>query len=129
MTRNNDKSKKLNKLEHSILSRHVDDVEPISVLYLETKRDFGNISVEIFTDALLKIKNLGFSDIGKLINQKWNRCLNINKILLEKYLVSDKHPDKSTISSLSPDDYYVAITPKGKIEESKKIYDIYYQIL
>lgn len=117
--------KKLNRLEHHLLSMQMDDIEPLFILYADTMRDIKGANLELILQALIKLVNMGFS---KCIQHKWGKWRPCKDLSIEKLRrrfagLSEqkrrKYPEYFC-------EYYFKITQKGRLEEIKDIYNEYY---
>jgi len=119
------KERTLNRLEHSLLSMQVDDIEPLFILYADTIRDIEGTTLDLVLRALVKLVNLGFS-----------RCILEEEGELRPYKKPTFNELKRRFDGLSEEEkkeypmnrpeYYFEITEKGRVEEAKEIYDAYY---
>ena len=113
----------LTRLEHCLLSRTIDDIEPLHILYKDARRDFKELTFTSFIEALVKLYNLGYveaiiENIGKP-----------EKEMSKDDLLEHYHGDLTEKEiNIYPDvtEYYFKATPEGRLEEAKDIYDQYY---
>lgn len=116
----------LNRIEHRLLSMHVDDIEPLFVLYSDTIKYMPNITLHQILNALIKLLEMGFSECMVNKDGKWQECQNITIKDLEERFKGDKFSNNFIYDPVYANDYYFRITSKGRLEERKKIYDSYY---
>jgi hypothetical protein len=111
-------------IEHNLLSRHVDDIEPLFILYLDMKRDFPEITTDQVLDSLVKLVKMGFSECYYTSSTGWEKCDALSSKVLRKSPNYVSENDK--FESIYLDDYYFQITSTGKNEEAKPEYNVYY---
>jgi len=118
----------LNKIEHELLSRHADDIEPLLVLYNDITKDMPGITINQISNSLNRLLNMGFSKCYFVTKGKWSVCKTNNSRDIEAHIRSYTHEENVNYQSIIIDDYYFEITQEGKIEAAKTIYDAYYPL-
>jgi hypothetical protein len=115
----------LNRLEHSLLSMQMDDIEPLFILYADTMRNIEGANLELILQALIKLVNIGFS---KCIQHKWGKWRPCNDPSIDKlrHRFDGLSEEKRRKYPEFLCEYYFEITEKGRLEEAKDIYDEYY---
>ena len=114
----------LNNLEHNILSLLTNFPTPLYSIYADMMRDFENINLDKILHALVRLVELSLSKcylvengrkpIEKLtIDDLRQRCVGLAEEELRKY-------------PLYTGEYEFEITEKGREEEAKDIYNVYY---
>lgn len=115
----------LSRLEHNLLSMQVDDIEPLYVLYSDTKRDIKGTTLEQILNALIKLVNMGLSECIIKKRGRWQQCKELTVLDLMKRFEGQSEEEKIEYP-MSANEYYFKVTKKGRLEESKSIYDPYY---
>ena len=95
----------LDKLEHSLLSRHVDDIEPLFVLYNDIRKDIPRITISQVSKALIKLVNMGFSECFWVTKEKWLKCKSITLNDIEERINSLTNEENEQCHSIIIDDY------------------------
>jgi len=115
----------LNSIEHHLLSIQVDDIEPLFILYADTKRDIRGASLDLVLEALMKLIDIGFSEC--IINRRgrWQQIKNLTLNDLKQRFESQSEEEKLQYPKHT-NEYYFKITENGRIEEAKEIYKTYY---
>jgi hypothetical protein len=119
----------LNRVEHHLLSMQTDDIEPLFILYADTRRDITGVTFDQINKSLIKLIDMGFSECKiskKGTWQKYKLTLNDLEQRIKGKSEEDivKHPQYINEYYI---EYYFKITDKGRVEEAKEIYDAYYQ--
>jgi hypothetical protein len=114
----------LNRLEHYLLSKIVDDIEPLFILYKDATRDIRGITADLVLAALIKLVNSGYVECILKEGSIWkSRVVTLSDLKNRLRL-----PVKDSLAyQLSQDEYYFKITTNGKAEEAEVIYYSYYQ--
>jgi len=115
----------LNRVEHHLLSMQVDDTEPLFILYSDTKRDIEGTTLNQILHALIKLTHKGFSVCIIKKGEKWQQCKKLTLTDLKRRFKGQSEEEK-TEYPMYVNEYYFKITEKGKLEESKEIYNTYY---
>jgi len=107
---------------------HVDDVEPLLVLYNDIcNRDIVLATINQISRALAKLLKLGLSEcFWVTVDGKWEKCSQISFQDLEKHIKNYTPEENASHQSILISDYYFKITQQGRLEETKKEYDSYY---
>ena len=115
----------LNRLEHHVLSMHVDDIEPLFVLYADTIRDVEGANLELVVQALIKLRDLGYTQCIRNEEGVWYSC---NDVIFEdlKNRFEGQSEEEKKQYPMHTEEYYFQITDKGRAEEAKDIYNAYY---
>jgi hypothetical protein len=116
----------LDNTEHRLLSMHVDDIEPLFVLYNEIRKSIPRITISLVSKALIKLVNMGFLECFWVTKEKWLKCKSITLNDIEERIKSLTDEENEQYQSIIIDDYYFKITKQGKLEEAKEIYNSYY---
>jgi hypothetical protein len=96
------------------------------ILYKDLKRDVSRTTTDQFLKALVKLLVLGFSECITKEKEQWQICSDMNLVKLRERLAFDMTDQRLLFDPFQIDDIYFKITPQGRIEEKKKIYDSYY---
>jgi hypothetical protein len=119
----------LSKLEHNLLSMQVNDIEPLFILYADTKRDLPEFTLDDILYALVKLINLGYSQcIQKNEEENWSQCNNITFNILRNRFQGQSEKESMEYPK-HMNEYYFKITDIGREEEAKEIYSQYYPIV
>ena len=112
----------LSKLEYHLLSRTMDDLEPLNVLYSDIVRDFQGISLRQIIEALVRLTDIGlvqcyFDDyeLGKRIP-----CEKLTKVQLEKHC-SGRSDDELRSYPEQGGEYEFEASAEGRLEEAREI--------
>ena len=119
------KERTLSRLEHNLLSMQVDDIEPLYVLYADTSRDIEGTTLDMVLQALLKLVNMGLSQclLGVEAKRKPYDKLTLKDLKLR---FAGQPEEEQKEFPMHTDEYYFEITERGRVEEAKAIYDVYY---
>ncbi len=115
----------LNRIEHHLLSMQCNDIEPLFILYADTKRDIDGTTLDLVLKALLKLVDLGFSECIIHDGEKWKSYRHLTLPDLKKRFEGQTEEEQVEYP-MHTDEYYFKITEKGRKEEAKEIYDSYY---
>jgi hypothetical protein len=115
----------LNRLEHNLLSRQVDDIEPLFILYADTNRDIEGATLDSILQALVKLVNLGYSQCMKNKEGKWQLCKTLTFEDLKNRFEGQSEEEKKQYP-MHVNEYYFEATEQGRTEEAKEIYNAYY---
>ncbi len=116
----------LNRLEHNLLTMQMDDIEPLFVLYRGTIKDIEEVTLDQILEALVKLVNLGFTECKQKKWGKWRPCKNLCVDVLKRRFAGLSE-EKKREYPLRVSEYYFDITEKGRLEEKRDVYDIYYR--
>ena len=117
----------LTELEYRLLSRQMDDDEPLFILYADITRDFEGITLDSVLQTLVKLVQLGFSEctVYSYDSDSWESR---GAISLEELR---RHCEGRTEEDLRqhPDpEYYFEATKLGRSEALREIYARYYPV-
>lgn len=119
----------LNRLEHFVLSSLCDDIEPLHMLYADSRRELPDVTVDSFILALLKLYRLGlikpcFFDYTR---SKYHPLKELNGESLQKHFSMRTEAQARQYPKESfGGEYFFEITEKGREEEAKEAYSKYY---
>jgi hypothetical protein len=121
-----DKSRYLNRLEHHLLSMQVDDIEPLFILYVDTISYIEEANLDLIVQGLVKLFESGYSICKQKKWGRWRLCKDLREDILKRRFLglSEEKRKKYTIHF---SEYYFEITEKGRLEEQKDIYNVYYR--
>ena len=115
----------LNKLEHYLLSKLTDDIEPLFILYSDSIRDIRGTSLDLILQSLINLINLNFSNCLQKKWGKWRSCKKLTITTLQKRFAGLSEANRTKYPN-NVAEYYFEITEKGRIEQAKEIYDKYH---
>jgi hypothetical protein len=116
-------TKDLSRIEHNLLSMQVDDIEPLFILYADTNRDVEGATLELILKALVKLARFGLSQVY-IVDTKYKLIPKITfKDLKQRF---KDLPKQEWGKYPEAPEYYFEITEKGRQEEPKPEYDVYY---
>jgi hypothetical protein len=120
-----EESQVLNRIEHHLLSKQVDDIEPLFILYADTIRDIEGANLDLILLALIKLTGAGYSNCTQKKWGKWRPCKDLSIETLRRRFTGLSE-QKRRKYPMRVSEYYFQATKEGRLEEAKEIYSGYY---
>ena len=117
----------LTELEYRLLSRQMDDDEPLFILYADITRDFEGITLDSVLQTLVKLVQLGFSKclVSSYVNESREPRETVTIEELRRHCEGRSEEDLRQ----HPDpEYYFEATKLGRSEALREIYARYYPV-
>jgi hypothetical protein len=115
--------KMLNKIEHNLLSMQMEDIEPLFVLYADINRDVEGTTLDLILKTLVKLVKLGLSRVYIVDTERKLMSKITLNVLKQRF---DGLPEQAWGKYPEAPEYYFEITERGRQEESKPKYEVYY---
>ncbi len=120
----------LDKLEHFLLSSAMNDWEPLNVLYAETIDNIPEATLAAVVSGLVKLTNTGLLDCHFVHYKKIpvrEHCEPLLQEQLEQHCATRTEQElRAHPSERFGGEYQFYASLKGREEESKDVYNIYY---
>lgn len=117
---------RLSRLEHSLLSTTADVIAPLYSLYDDVMREIEGADLEQVLQALMKLVELGLCRcLLDVKNRGWEPVEHLNIEDLRRRCSG--HMEEKYLGYPDVIEYWFEITDKGRKEEARDIYEVYYQ--